>query len=132
MQQPKLQKPLHNSIPAGKSQSSNHVSFTNLSPRTPAEHYWASRALKAEALLSAREKHFEEVGKVREDKETKRRACLSHFTLNHRLIRPCSGGIAEFRDKAQRKVQQPREACGMLVSYASGLLLITIMYFRLL
>jgi hypothetical protein len=77
MHRPKLQKPLHRSAPAGQSQSKTHVPFTNLSPQTPAEHYWASRALKAEALLSAREKHFEEVGKVREDGELKRRVRLS-------------------------------------------------------
>ncbi|EKM76712.1 hypothetical protein AGABI1DRAFT_131007 [Agaricus bisporus var. burnettii JB137-S8] len=63
MHRSKLQNALHNPIPAGQNQSKNFVSFTNLSPQTSAEHYWASRALKAEALLSAREKHFEEVGK---------------------------------------------------------------------
>lgn len=76
MHRPKLQNALHNPILAGQNQSKNFVSFTNLSPQTAAEHYWASRALKAEALLSAREKHFEEVGKVRQDEETKRKACF--------------------------------------------------------
>ncbi|KXN86505.1 hypothetical protein AN958_09977 [Leucoagaricus sp. SymC.cos] len=47
--------------------TNNHVTFTNLAPRTPAEHYWASRAQKAEALLSARERHYEEIGKIREE-----------------------------------------------------------------
>ena len=77
MHRPKLQNALHNPIPAGQNQSKNFVSFTNLSPQASAEHYWASRALKAEALLSAREKHFEEVGKVRQDEEIKRKACFS-------------------------------------------------------
>ena len=72
MHRPKLPKPLHYSAPGGRTQSGNHVPFTNLSPQTPAEQYWASRALKAEALLSAREKHFEEVGKVREEEQVKR------------------------------------------------------------
>jgi hypothetical protein len=52
--------------------SNNHISFTNLSPQSPSEHYWASRAQKAEALLSAREKHFEEIGRVREEEALKR------------------------------------------------------------
>ncbi|KAF5356863.1 hypothetical protein D9756_006449 [Leucocoprinus leucothites] len=52
--------------------SGNHIQFTNLAPQTPTEHYWASRAQKAEALLAAREKHYEEIGRVREEESSKR------------------------------------------------------------
>ncbi|KAF7763935.1 hypothetical protein Agabi119p4_8472 [Agaricus bisporus var. burnettii] len=84
MHRPKLQNALHNPIPAGQNQSKNFVSFTNLSPQTSAEHYWASRALKAEALLSAREKHFEEVGKVRQDEEAKRKNELQSLEARYK------------------------------------------------
>lgn len=104
MQRHKLQKPLHTSGPSAHTQSNNHVSFTNLSPQTPAEHYWASRALKAEALLSAREKHYEEVGRVREEEELKRRVCLFSVAKKFWLI-----GLperhAELREQVQGKVQ---------------------------
>lgn len=53
----------------------NHVPFTNLAPQTPTEHYWTSRALKAEALLAARERHHEEVERVRKEEEFKRIVC---------------------------------------------------------
>ncbi len=56
--------------------SNNHVPFTNLAPQTPTEHYWASRAFKAEALLAAGEKHHEEVGRVRKEEESKRNVGL--------------------------------------------------------
>jgi hypothetical protein len=56
-----------------------HIPFTNLTPQTPSEHYWATRAQKAEALLSAREKHYEEIGKIREEEALKRTVCLDYF-----------------------------------------------------
>ncbi|KAF9449822.1 hypothetical protein P691DRAFT_811633 [Macrolepiota fuliginosa MF-IS2] len=67
----KLQKPTRNTE-SPTINGSNHIPFTNLTPQTPSEHYWASRTLKAEALLSAREKHYEEIVRVREEEELKR------------------------------------------------------------
>jgi len=49
----------------------SHIAFTNLAPQTPSELYWASRAQKAEALLAAREKHCEEIERVRQEESFK-------------------------------------------------------------
>lgn len=68
----KLQKSPKISNTPATSNANNHISFTNLAPQTPTEHYWTSRALKAEALLAARERHHEEVERVRKEEELKR------------------------------------------------------------
>lgn len=60
--------PAQASIKAGH----GHIAFTNLAPQTPSELYWASRAQKAEALLAAREKHDEEIGRIRLEESSKR------------------------------------------------------------
>jgi len=53
-----------------------HVAFTNLAPQTPSELYWASRAQKAEALLAAREKNYEEIEGIRQEESSKRHVRL--------------------------------------------------------
>jgi len=53
-----------------------HIAFTNLAPQTPSELYWASRAQKAEALLAAREKHYEEIEVIRQEESLKRHVRL--------------------------------------------------------
>src|SRR6202451_3075142 len=53
----------------------------SLRPQSPAEQYWAARALKAETLLSARMTHHHELRSLSFTEETKRSVCM----ISHRV-----------------------------------------------
>jgi hypothetical protein len=48
---------------------------TTVQPLTAAEQYWATRALKAEALLAAQERHKKEVRNLGHENDMKREVC---------------------------------------------------------
>ena len=51
---------------------------TTIQPLTATEQYWATRALKAEALLAAQETHKQEVRNLGHENDMKREVCC-HF-----------------------------------------------------
>ncbi|TFK37998.1 hypothetical protein BDQ12DRAFT_133888 [Crucibulum laeve] len=56
----------------------------SVQPLTAAEQYWAARALKAEALLSAQEAHHKELRSVAYNQEMKRNYEISKLTKEHK------------------------------------------------
>jgi hypothetical protein len=50
---------------------------TTIQPLTATEQYWATRALKAEALLAAQETHKQEVRNLGHENDMKREVCFA-------------------------------------------------------
>ncbi|KAF8651121.1 hypothetical protein AX16_004867 [Volvariella volvacea WC 439] len=53
-------------------------------PISPVEQYWAARALKAEALLGAQERHREELKAILEQEDSKRQREIAALEQHHR------------------------------------------------
>ena len=75
------------------SRNPNHaevgMTAANVQPRSRVEHYWAVRALKAEALLSARMAHHQELRSLASAEELKRSVSSFYLTVRS-LMRDCT------------------------------------------
>lgn len=59
-----------------------HKLPTTIQPLTATEQYWATRALKAEALLVAQETHKQEVRNLGHENDMKREVCVAIYGVN--------------------------------------------------
>lgn len=77
-------------------------------PRTKVEQYWAARALVAETLLSARDRHQAELAQVRHVEEEKREACFSLRPYSCLLMttQRAIGAILHSNDQRQRRLER--------------------------